>query len=483
MKKWDILENILVEKMVFWGKWFTRLKSENPDIDGKVIFITGWVVPWSIVNLKVLKKRKDYIETQIVDIVKESPIEKKHPNNPYWMSGWWKWINIPYEEQLKIKENQVKESLFHLNKLQNNLDEVFIPIQWSPTIDWYRNKVEFSFGKHISHRFWKDEHFNVWFHKQWEFSKIEDFDWCILIDEFQNKIYKEIKDFCKSTWLPVYDSMRNDGFFRHILIRKTHFTNEMMIILWFNPNFFWDKNILNKNTKNIKEFLIKLAENNTEIKSIYFSHNSNKADIAIWDLELIYWKETITENLHWLEFNISPKSFFQTNSSWAEKLYSIVLDFAHKEKLKNQKVLDLYAWTWTIWMIFSKAWALEVTSVELVKSASENWEENAKLNKLNNMNFVCAKVEDFLDNYLKNWNSADLLIIDPPRTWMHPDALPNILKFWVNQIIYVSCNPSTLVRDLWYILQNSEYKIEKIQPMDMFPHTHHIEIVVSLIKK
>ena len=482
MKKWEIIENILVEKLVFWGKGFARLKSDNLELNWRVIFITGWVVPWSVVNLRVLKKRNDYIETQIIDIVKKSPIEKEHPNNPYWMSWGWKWINIPYNEQLKIKENQVKESLFHLTKLQDNLENVFLPIIWSSIIDWYRNKVEFSFGKFISKKYEKEEHFNVWFHKQWEFSKIEDYDWCILIDEFQNKIYREIKNFCKSTGLPVYDSMRNEGFFRHILIRKTHFNNEMMIILWFNHDYFWDKNILNKNIENIENFLKSLADKNNEIKSIYLSYNSNKADIAIWDLELIYWKETITETLHWLKFNISPKSFFQTNSSWAEKLYSIVLDFAHKEILEQQKVLDLYAWTWTIWMIFSKAWAKEVTSVELVKSASDNWKNNAKLNNLNNMNFVCAKVEDFLDDYLKKWNSSDLLIIDPPRAWMHPWALPNILKFWVNQIIYVSCNPSTLSRDLWYIIKNSNYRIEKIQPMDMFPHTHHIEIVISLLK-
>lgn len=481
MKKWDIIENVLVEKLVFWGKGFTRLKSENVDLDWRVIFITGSAIPWEIVNLRVLKKKNDYIETQIVEIVKKSPIEKIHPNNPYWMSGGWKWINIPYEEQLKIKENQVKEAVFHLKKFQDNLENVFLPIEWSPLIDWYRNKVEFSFWKYISKREGKDEQFNVWFHKQWEFSKVEDYDGCILIDEFQNNIYREIKKFCKNSWLPVYDSMRNEGFFRHLLIRKTYFTNEMMIILWFNPNYL-EKNKLNYETKKIEEFFRNLAWKYGEIKSIYLSYNSNKADIAIWDLELVYWKENICEELNWLRFNIWPKSFFQTNSSWAEKLYSIVLDFAHKEQLKDLKILDLYAWTWTIWMIFAKAWALEVMSVELVKQASENWIINAKLNWLQNMSFKCAKVEDFLQEYLNDWQTADLLVIDPPRDWMHPDALPNIINFWVKQIIYVSCNPATLARDLWYILNNSDYKIEKIKPMDMFPHTHHIETVVSLVK-
>jgi 23S rRNA (uracil1939-C5)-methyltransferase len=160
----------------------------------------------------------------------------------------------------------------------------------------------------------------------------------------------------------------------------------------------------------------------------------------------------------------------------------MVLDFAHKDELPNHTVLDLYWWTWTIWMVFAKAWAKHVTSVEIITSASCDWEKNAKLNWITNMDFVNAKVEDFLGKYLSEWKTADLLVIDPPRAWMHPDALPNILKFWTKQIIYVSCDPSTLARDLWYILENSDYRIEKIQAMDMFPHTHHIETVVSLVK-
>ncbi len=482
LKKNDILKNITVEKLVFWGKWFARLKHSNPDLDNRVIFITGWSIPWSIVNLRVLKKKKDFIETQIVEIIKKSSIEKKHPINKYWMSWGWKWINISYDEQLKIKQEQVKEALFHLKKYQNNIENFFLPIMSSPIIDWYRNKIEFSFGKFISWKLWVEQHFNVWFHKQWEYSKVEDFDWCPLIDDFQNELYLEIKWFCKQTWLPVYDSMRNEGFFRHLLIRKTHFTNQTMIIFWFNP-LFLKENDLKIELDKIKKFLNKLANKYNNITSIYLSHNSNKADIAIWNLELIYWNKIIQEELLWLKFNISPKSFFQTNSTGAEKLYSTVLDFAYKDNLKNFKVLDLYAWTWTIWMIFAKIWAKEVISVELVEQASKNWEENAKLNWLNNIDFECSKVEDFLWDYLNNksWK-ADLLIIDPPRAWMHPNTLPNIIKFWVKQMIYVSCNPSTLARDLWYILINSDYKIEKIQAMDMFPHTHHIETVVSLVK-
>ena len=482
IKKNDILENITIEKLVFWGKWFARLKHENPELDGRVIFVTGWAIPGTVANLRVLKKKKSFLETQIVDIIKKSSIEVEHPTNKYGMSGGWKWINIPYNEQLKIKEEQVKEALNIIEQKQPNL--LFLPIEWSPIIDWYRNKVEFSYGKYLSRKYDIEQHFNVWFHKQGEFSKVEDFEWCPLIDEVQNDIYREIKVFSKTLWLPVYDQMRQEWFFRHILIRRTHFADEMMILLSFNPEYF-DKNTkLDKDEKLslIKDFLIWLTKKYSVIKSIYFSHNPNKADVCIGDLELIYWEASIKENLQWLSFNISPTSFFQTNSSWAEKLYSMVLDFTHKDELKNHTVLDLYGWTWTIWMIFAKAGAKSVTSVELVTSASKDWEKNAKLNKISNIDFVNAKVEDFLEDYLWKWKTADLLIIDPPRAGMHPDALPSILKFDTKQIVYVSCNPSTLARDLGYILENSDYQIEKIQAMDMFPHTNHIETIVSLIK-
>lgn len=503
MKKWTVLENVKVEKLVFWWQWFARYS------DWRVIFITWWVVPESIVNLRVLKSKKDYLETQVLDIIKKSPIEKEHPNNPYWMNGWCKRVNIPYEEQLKIKENQVRESLFHLEKITWNKIDVqnIIP---STLIDGYRNKVEFSFWKYISAKEQREEHFNVWFHKQWEFSKIEDINWFILVTEEINEIFRQIKNYSKNTLLPVYDQKTHEWFFRHIVIRNSFFTDEIMIILSINHKYPWKYDI-----ENVKNFFNELTKKFTKIKSVYLSLNDSLADISIWELVLIFWQEYITEEILWLKFNISPKSFFQTNSYWAEKLYSIVkdlsLNYCHseldsesiiqcnisKQSIKDPEinsgwqsnlstthyplwtVLDLYAWTGTIGMILS-SYAKKVYSVELVKQASQDWQENAEKNWIKNMEFINAKVEDFLKDYTKSSESADLLIIDPPRAWMHPDALPNILKFEAKTIIYVSCNPSTLARDLQFIIKNSYYKITTVIPVDMFPHTHHIETVVKL---
>jgi len=484
MKKGDILENVIVEKLVFWWKGF--VKSE----DWKVIFITGWAIPWAKVDLRIIKKKRDFLEAQIINTRWKSPIETGN----FIVFPWAPWINIDYKEQLKIKENQIKEAFFHLEKFQENLfqesENIFLPIMQTENTLWYRNKIEFSFGKYISHKEEIEEHFNVGFHKQGQFSKVIDYDSCDLIDDEANTIYKEIKDFSKASWLPVYDQKTQVGFWRHIIIRKTYFTDEVMIILSLNEDFLENEKEKKEWRKKIQSFFEKLTKKFPKIQSIYLSINDNKADIAIGKLELIFWKTIITEKILWLLFDIGPKSFFQTNSLGAEKLYSVVRNFAKKETLSDDFVLDLYAGTWTIGMIFAPL-CKQVYSVELVEEASKNGAKNAEKNKIENIDFINAKVEDFLaswkDDFTKKEISqkqgAGLLIIDPPRAGMHPSTLPSLLDFESEQILYVSCNPATLGRDLAYILQNAPYKIQKVQAVDMFPHTHHIETVVSLIRK
>ncbi len=475
MKKGEILENIVVEKLVFWGKGFVRLE------DGKVAFITGWAVPGAKVNMKIIKKRKDFYEAQITEVIEKSPLETENydlfPGAP--------WMNISYDAQLQIKQTQIEESMFHIKKLQEDI--TFLPIIPAPEQFGYRNKIEFSFWKYISHRDDIRQEFNVGFHKRWEFSKVEDYDTCLLIDAEQNKIYAEVKQFCKDSGLPVYDQKMWTWFWRHFMMRKMHFSWEILLVLSIYPDYFnaneseWFDKI--QELQKIKNFLINLSEKYIGIKSVYITHNWKKADILIWDMELVYGDLVIHETLLGLTFDIGPKSFFQTNSQWAEILYSRVKDFFTDFQADQQvwTVLDLYAGTWTIGMIFANS-AAEIISVELVKEASQSWLKNAEKNGITNMSFVNAKVEEFLDTYISQGKKADLLIIDPPRAGMHPSALPNILKFWTKQMIYVSCNPATLARDLEFILKNSDYSIEKVQAVDMFPHTHHIETIVSLVK-
>lgn len=474
MKRGEIIENITVEKLVFGGKWFVRLE------DGKVAFITGWAIPGSRVDIKITKKRKDFYESQVTQVLEKSPIETENynlfPGAP--------WMNISYDEQLKIKQTQIEESFFRIKNIQAEIN--FLPIVAAPDQFGYRNKIEFSFGKYISHRDDIAEHFNVGFHKRGEFSKVEDYDECLLIDDLQNEIYRELKTFCKESGLPVHDQKMRTGFWRHFMMRRMHFSEDVLIVLSVFPEFFesdlntdFDKEV---ELEKIRVFLKQLSDKYSGIKSVYISHNDNKADILIWDMELVCGDEVITETLLGLTFDIWSKSFFQTNSRGAEVLYTLVRDFAHKDNFKSGTVLDLYAGTGTIGMIFSSM-AEKVISVELVEEASKSWNKNAAKNGVMNMEFVNAKVEDFVKNYLQKDMKADLLIIDPPRAGMHPSTLPSILEFNTQQIIYVSCNPATLARDLQYILENSNYMIEKVQAVDMFPHTHHIETVVSLIKK
>lgn len=315
MKKGQIVENILIEKLVFWGKWFARLE------DGKVCFITGWAVPQAQVDIKILKKRKDFYEAQITKVIKKSPLEtwkyQEFPGAP--------WINIEYSEQLKIKQFQVEEALFHCRKYQKNIH--FLPIIGMENILWYRNKIEFSFGKYISHREEIFQEFNIWFHKRGDFSRVLDFEDCPLIDEEQNQIYAKVREYTKNSWLPVYDQKINTWFWRHFMMRKMHFSWEILLVFSVNPDFFestWEKE---GTLEKLREFIISLVSQFSSIKSVYISHNRNKADILIGDMELVHGNEAIEEELLWYHFDIGAKSFFQTNSVWAEVLYSQVKDF------------------------------------------------------------------------------------------------------------------------------------------------------------
>ena len=244
---------------------------------------------------------------------------------------------------------------------------------------------------------------------------------------------------------------------------------------------------------NFLDFIKKLVIKFPNIKSVYYLKNNWKADIVGWEYELVFWEKTIKEKLLDFTFEINPRSFFQTNSLQAEVLYSKALELANLPHLTSPKIgeelkekwgvaLDLYAGTGTIWIILSKYFD-KIYSVEIVREASIDGQNNAKLNNIENIEFINEKVEDFLKEFTQENEKVDLLVIDPPRDGMHPDTLPNIISFNAKTIIYVSCNPSTLARDLDYIVKNSDYIITDVIPVDMLPHTHHIETIVKLIKK
>jgi len=476
MKKWAILENIKVEKLIFGGKWL----AIGPD--WKKIIITGGAIPGSIVNLRILKSKSKYLEAQVLDVVKKSPLEKELPANfqVYWGC---KWLPIDYRQQLKIKEEQVKEALFHLKDFTKNTK--FHPIVASDNIYWYRNKLEFSFWKYISAKEEIHDDFRFGFHKQWEFDRIINCEYCVLASDTVNGIFKEVDTYSRNSQIPTYDPFNGIWFWRHLVVREAHYTGEIMIIFSVN-----DKTLPENFMINFLDFIKKLTSKFPNIKSVYYLKNSGKADIVQWEYELVFWEKTIKEKLLDFTFEINPRSFFQTNSMQAEVLYSKALELANLSKENWEIALDLYAGTGTIWIILSKYFK-KVYSVELVKEASIDGQNNAKLNNVENVEFINMKVEDFLKEFVSETglefsrpvSSVDLLVIDPPRDGMHTEALPNIISFDAKTIIYVSCNPSTLARDLDYIVKNSKYSITDVIPVDMFPHTHHIETIVKLIKK
>lgn len=481
MKKHEIIGNVRIDKLIFGGKWMAIAP------DGKKIIISGWVIPGSVINLKILKDRKNYYEGQMLDEVKKSPIEQELPAH-FQVYGGCKWLPIAYEEQLKIKETQVREAFHGIEKYWKENAPIFHSIVTSPEIYGYRNKVEFSWGKYISEKENIHDEFRFGFHAQGQFDRIIDCTYCVLADEEINAIFREVDVFSRNSGLPTYDPKTNIGFWRHFVVRKAHYTNEIMLI--FSVNDTYEK-YTRKNEGDILIFAGKLMERFPHITSIYLLRNSWRADIVTGEAILLKGKSTITENLLGKTFEIGPKSFFQTNSLGAEKLYSVVQDMIKASPLtpllwkERGILLDLYAGTGTIGILLADRFE-KVYSVELVAEASRDGAKNAKNNGVENIVFFNEKTEVFLPKFLETeewkmkWNIS--LVIDPPRDGMHPDTLPDILKFEAKEIIYVSCNPATLARDLDYILSNSRYHVTDITPVDMFPHTHHIETVVRMEK-
>lgn len=506
MKNTETFENITIEKLIFWGKWLATAP------DGRKIIITWGCIPGSIIDVRILKARKSHYEGQELRVRKKSPMEVDIPEG-FQLYGGAKWLTIGYDDQLKIKEWQVWEAFYGILKWLNTSPDseqdlstspeysgsarddndsispfshhpTFHPIVPSPEIYGYRNKVEFSWGKYISDREGIHDEFRFGFHAQGQFDRIIDCTYCALADIEINAIFHDVDRLSRDSWLPTYDPKRAEGFWRHFVVRKGKKTGEIMLI--FSMNGLWD---LAESSGQIQDFFTQMVRQLTEkyksITSVYFLENTGRADIVTGNPVLLFGSPSITEELLWLTFEIQPKSFFQVNTLCAEKLYTEVIDSI---QYKGWVLLDLYAGTGTIGILLSKYFE-KIYSVELVADASADGEKNADRNGITNVEFVNAKVEDFAQKFSTEWGQADTIVIDPPRDGMHPSALPNIISFGAREIIYVSCNPATLARDLEFLIGKMrdekteklpKYRITDVIPVDMFPHTHHIETVVRM---
>lgn len=494
MKKHDILENIKIEKLIFWGSGLATAP------DGRKIIISGGAIPDAIVDLRITKSKKNHLEAQIYRTIKRSPLEMDIPSN-WQLYGGCKWLPIPYPKQLEIKEQQITEAFHSLQEETKNT--TWHPIIGSPESEKYRNKVEFSWGKYISEREGKHDEYRFGFHVQGQFDRIEDCWYCVLADDVTNAIFKDIDVFARKSELPTYDPKTGVGFWRHLVIRRAKKTGQTMVIFSVN-GMFESENTTKKWTKEylLTEMVQQLSKKYNDITSIYVLENTNRADVVQGNQVLLYGESTITDELLGLTFEIQPKSFFQVNTLWAEKLYQSVIDSIQQ---KWGTLLDLYAGTGTIGILLAKEFK-KVYSVELVTSSSEDGQKNSDRNSIKNVEFINSKVEDFAKDFSQGWWKADTIVLDPPRDGLHPSAIPHILTFGAREIIYVSCNPATLVRDISILLgkemshettdtdasdigkkkdvsevkNQPKYRISDITPMDMFPHTHHIETVVRL---
>jgi len=450
-------------------------------VDNKVIFIP-YVIPGDIVDIKIIRRKKSFFEGKAINIHKYSDKRTQPVCEHFQICGGCKWQNMKYEHQLYYKQKQVVDNLQRIGKL--NFPEI-LPIIPSENIFFYRNKLDFSF----SNRKWltnndydKELDFNsinmdgLGFHIPGLFDRIVDIKKCHLQKDPSNSIRLEAKKYALENNLSFYNVKKWQGFLRNLIIRTSD-TEDLMVILIVN----------NYDKEKIENFLENLHIKFPEITSLMYAVNNKKNDV-ISDIEIKLYKglpyifETMPDYKNKdkiLNFKIGPISFFQTNTAQAYKLYKIAADFAGLTG--NEVIYDLYTGTGTIANFIANS-SKKVVGIEYIESAIDDAKENSKINNIENTNFFAGDMKDILnDDFVKANSKPDVIITDPPRAGMHKNVINQILKFLPEKIVYISCNPATQARDI--SLMDEFYEIIKIQPVDMFPHTHHVENVILLTKK
>lgn len=461
-KKIDLLlENVEIEAVAAEGKALTH-------VDGMVVFV-DFAVPGDVVDIQVYKKKKNYMEGFIKRIVKPSAHRLKPFCEHFGVCGGCRWQPLPYEMQLEAKRQQVEDQLVRIGHLEVPEIRPTLP---SELTRYYRNKLEFS----ASNKRWllRDEPQDLvepglGFHVGKFFDKVLDIKQCHLQAEPSNAIRLFIKKFCLENGLEFYNIRENHGFFRNMFIRTTEDGQIMLILCLAQPDEAPRKALLDAL---IKEF--------PQITCLYYVINEKLNDsIADQSPVLYYGQDAIYEKMEDLSFKIGPKSFYQTNSRQAYRLYSVAREFAALEG--HEVVYDLYTGTGTIAQFVSRK-ASKVVGIEYVPEAIEDAKDNARRNHIDNCEFFAGDMKDVLNEaFIQEHGRPDVIILDPPRAGIHPDVAKVILGAAPERMVYVSCNPASQARDLAILCK--DYKITAVQPVDMFPHTMHVENVVSLRRK
>lgn len=461
-KKNIVLENIRVEDYAAEGKSLAK-------VDGKVIFIES-AVPGDVIDIQLGKNKKDWAEGRPLRFHSYSPDRVEPFCSHFGVCGGCQWQMLPYDLQLKYKQRQVKDNLQRIGKVA--LPEM-MPILGAAETQYYRNKIEYTFG---NKRYLRREELNdpaingmqdvVGFHAKGMFDKIVDIDTCYLQAEPTNKIRLAIKEFARKHKYSFYDIRNHEGLLRTMQVRLCT-TGELMVNIVFGQN----------DEAKIKTLLQYVREKFPEITTLLYTINTKKND-SLYDLEPVTWygKGYVIEKLEDFRFKIGPKSFFQTNSRQGEALYRVTRDFA--ELTGNETVYDLYCGTGSIGIFVSNK-AKKIIGVEVIAAAIDDARENATLNDLKDTAFFAGDVIDICnDDFFAEQGRPDVIITDPPRAGMHEKLVRKILDMAAPTVVYVSCNPATQARDLNWL--DEKYEVMKIQPVDMFPHTLHIENVVQL---
>lgn len=457
-----VLENI--EVLRAGAKGVSIAKSP----EGKTILVKD-AVPGDIVNVEVYKKKSSYMEANAIEVLKASEYRVTPRCEHFGVCGGCKWQNLSYEAQLKFKHDEVANNLLRIGGFQ---DLEITPILGSSEQYYYRNKLEFSF----SNARWltleeirSDENFQkdaLGFHIPGQWSKVLDINNCHLQQEPSNAIRLEAKRFAVENAYEFYDFKNQEGFLRTLMIRSTQKGEFMVLVQFFKED----------EAKRIA-FLENLKQKFPQIVSLLYAINP-KGNDSIYDLDVQVYagEDHLMEEMEDLKFKIGPKSFYQTNPKQAYELYKITRDFADLKG--DELVYDLYTGTGTIAQFVSKK-AKKVVGVEAVQEAIDAAYVNAELNNITNCVFYCGDMKDvFDDEFIEKNGRPDVIITDPPRDGMHKKVVENILKINPPKVVYVSCNSATQARDLE--LMKDQYKITKVQPVDMFPQTHHVENVVLL---
>ena len=438
-------------------------------VDGMVVFVP-FAAPGDVVDVRLRKKKKSYAEGTVLRLVEAGPVRIAPICEHFTVCGGCRWQHLPYDFQLKCKQQQVVDALTRIAKVE--LPEIS-PILGSKQTECYRNKMEYTF----SNRCWltdqqlaSGEEFPdrdaAGFHIPGAFDKVLDINKCVLQDDFSNRLRLFIKQYGKSHNLPFYDLRAQQGLLRTLMVRMAS-TGQIMAVMVFGAN----------EPEAIAGLLDAVRAEFPEITSLLYVINT-KVNDTIGDQEVLLHSgsEFIEEEMEGQKFRVGPKSFYQTNSLQAYELYKVTRDFAGLSG--DELVYDLYTGTGTIANFVSRR-ARKVVGIEYVPEAIEDAKINSQINGIDNTLFYAGDMKDVLtDEFVASHGKPDVMIVDPPRAGMHGDVVDVILRAEPRRIVYVSCNPATQARDL--ALLDSKYKVTAVQPVDMFPHTQHVENVVRL---